>query len=192
MTFMLLVLLTFILIFILIQNRLVRAQYAVTSAYSGIQVQLKRRHDLVPALVEAVRSAIAQENRIFDRILEVREAAVKAADNGLLGEMETAEAALSNSIRPLLGYMEQHPDVTSTGNVRELQKQLEETEDQIAASRRIYNGNVEYYNTKLDAIPSNWVGSMLKMQKAKFFTLSDAEEKSAQAMPQIDLPGAQA
>ena len=177
--------------FVFFQNRLASARNSVLNGFSGVQVQLKRRHDLVPALVSAARSAIAQENRLFDSILDVREKAV-AALNGRMEEVQEAEAELTASLRSFFGYTEDHPEITSTGNILELQKQLEETEDQISAARRLYNGNVERYNTMLDAIPSSWVAAMLRFERADFFALSDAERKHVEAVPAIDLPGAQA
>ncbi|MBO6541483.1 MAG: LemA family protein [Rhizobiaceae bacterium] len=177
--------------FVVIQNRLASAQNAVYSGFSTIEVQLKRRHDLVPALVSSVRSAITQENKLFDTILAVREKAVQAVGQGKLDEMKEAEAELSASLRTFFGYAEDHPEVTSTTNILELQKQLEEAEDQISAARRLYNGNVQRFNTMLDAIPSNWVAGLLRMKKAEFFALSDSEAKAAHTMPKIELPGAQ-
>ena len=178
--------------FIIIQNRLAAAQNAVFSGFSTIQIQLKRRHDLVPGLVDSVRSAISQENRLFDGILAVREKAVQAIDAGKIDEMQAAEAELSASLRQFFGYAEDHPEVTSTANILELQKQLEEAEDQISAARRLYNGNVQHFNTMLDAIPSNWVASLMRMEKAELFSLTDAEVKAVETTPKIDLPGARA
>lgn len=175
--------------FVYFQNRLASARNSVRNGLSGIQIQLKRRHDLIPSLVSAVRSAITQENRIFDRILEVREKAVIALHRNL-EDMEEAEAELGESLRTLFGYTEHHPDITSTGNILELQKQVEETEDQISAARRLYNGNVERYNTMLDAIPSSWIGAMLNFERADFFALEREQLKSAEQVPAIDLPGA--
>jgi LemA protein len=191
MTVTLIALVVLVLGFVVIQNRLASAQNAVYSGFSTIEVQLKRRHDLVPALVSSVRSAITQENKLFDTILAVREKAVQAVGQGKLDEMKEAEAELSASLRTFFGYAEDHPEVTSTANILELQKQLEEAEDQISAARRLYNGNVQRFNTMLDAIPSNWVAGLLRMKKAEFFALTDSEAKAAQTMPKIELPGGQ-
>ncbi|TDQ60426.1 LemA protein [Maritalea mobilis] len=176
--------------YVYLQNRLAAAKNAVSNAYAGIQVQLKRRHDLVPALVDAVRSAIKHEEKLFDQILAVRQEAVTALDQEI-EKVEVAEASLTQGLREFFAYAEDHPEITATQNISELQKQLEETEDQIAASRRLYNGNVERFNTQLDAIPSNWVAQTMRLEKAPFFGLSASEAKSASHMPKIDLPGAQ-
>lgn len=191
MTIALIVAVVLVLGFVIVQNRLVRARNAVQSAYSGIQVQLKRRHDLVPALVDSVRSAMAQEEKLFDRILAVREKAVDAVNKGAMDAIRSAEEELTSSLRQFFGYAEDHPEITSTGNISKLQAQLEETEDQISAARRLYNGNVAYFNTMLDAIPSNWVGNMLSMKRAEFFTLGEEEAKQVETMPRVNLPGAQ-
>ncbi|MDQ0314690.1 LemA family protein [Amorphus orientalis] len=176
--------------YIYFHNRLAAARNSVATGYSGILVQLKRRHELVPALVQSVRSALHQESQVFDRILDVREKAVGALQMDQKA-VEAAEADLSASLRKFFGYAEDHPEITSTGNVRELQKQLEETEDQISAARRLYNGNVERFNTMLDSIPTNWIGRSMRLERAELFTLSEAEVKTLRSMPPIDLPGAQ-
>lgn len=176
--------------YVYFHNRLAAARNAVATGYSGILVQLKRRHELVPALVQSVRSALHQESQVFERILDVREKAVGAIEKDQKA-VEAAEADLSASLRQFFGYTEDHPEITSTGNVRELQKQLEETEDQISAARRLYNGNVERFNTMLDSIPTNWIGRSMRLERAELFTLSEAEVKTLQSMPAIDLPGAQ-
>ena len=177
-----------ILIFIYLQNRLAAAKNAVTTGYSGIDVQLKRRHDLIPALVDSVRGAMAQENRIFDRLLDARRAAMSAR-NGDIASVQEAEAELSAALSAFVAYSEDTPEIGSTGNVRALQKQLEETEDQISAARRLYNANVERYNTLLDAIPSNWVGRAMGLEHAKPFSLTATESEAVRAMPEISLPG---
>ncbi|MFC5586898.1 LemA family protein [Nitratireductor kimnyeongensis] len=177
-----------ILLFIYLQNRLAAAKNAVANGYSGIDVQLKRRHDLIPALVDAVRGAISQENRVFDALLEARQTAMHAR----LSDIETvqkAENGLSAALHAFLAYSEDTPEISSTENVRELQRQLEETEDQISASRRLYNANVERYNTLLDAIPSNWVGRAMGLDHAKPFSLTPAETEAVRTMPEISLPG---
>jgi LemA protein len=175
--------------FVYLQNRLAAARNAVHNGRSGIQVQLKRRHDLVPGLVSAVRTAISQENRIFDHLLEVREKAISVRQ-GSLEDIQRAEADLTAGLNTFFGYTEHHPEVTSTENVLQLQKQLEETENQISAARRLYNGNVDRYNTLLDSIPSCWIGVFLKYERADFFALDADQLKSAEAAPLIDLPGA--
>ncbi len=172
--------------FVYLQNRLAAARNAVANGRSGIQVQLKRRHDLVPGLVSAVRSAIRQENHVFDRLLDVREKAI-AVRQGSLEDIERAENDLTAGLSTFLGYTEHHPDVTSTENILQLQKQLEETEDQISAARRLYNGDVDRYNTLLDAIPSCWVGSILGFEREAFFALDADQLKSVEAVPPIDL-----
>ncbi|WP_367718254.1 LemA family protein [Nitratireductor sp. GISD-1A_MAKvit] len=175
-----------ILAFIYLQNRLAAAKNAVASGLSGIDVQLRRRHDLIPALVEAVRGAIAQENRVFDVLMEARRAAMNARSNDI-ETVEKAEAELSVALRTFLAYSEDTPEISSTANIRKLQKQLEETEDQISAARRLYNANVERYNTLLDAIPSNWIARSMGLIHARPFALAAAESDRVRAMPEIDL-----
>ncbi|KFB08993.1 LemA family protein [Nitratireductor basaltis] len=177
-----------ILILIYLQNRLAAARNAVATGYSGIDVQLKRRHDLVPALVDSVRGAMAQENRIFDQLLDARRTAMSARNDDI-ETVQRAEAELSVLLRAFVAYSEDTPEIGTAGNVRELQKQLEETEDQISAARRLYNSNVERYNTLLDAIPSNWVARAMRLDRATPFALAEAEAEAVRTMPRIDLPG---
>ncbi|EIM73222.1 lema family protein [Nitratireductor aquibiodomus RA22] len=177
-----------ILVFIYLQNRLAAAKNAVTTGYSGVDVQLKRRHDLIPALVEAVRGAMAQENRIFDALMEARQSAMSARMSDIEA-VQRAESKLSDALHTFFAYSEDTPEISATGNVRELQKQLEETEDQISAARRLYNANVERYNTLLDAVPSNWIARAMGLEHASPFSLATAEAEAVRAMPEIDLPG---
>jgi LemA protein len=176
--------------YIYLQNRLASAKNAVTTGYSSIDVQLKRRHDLVPLLVDSVRSAMAHEDAIFDKILDARKQALSARNNDI-ETVEAAEANLTRALRQLVAHSEDTPELTATNNIAELQKQLEETEDQISAARRLYNGNVERFNTMLDSIPTNYIARAMGLQRAKPFSLSDAEAKVVGQMPSINLPGAQ-
>jgi len=157
------------------QNGLVAAREKVSEGWSGITVQLKRRHALVPNLVQAARSAMAHEEGIFERLLEARQTAAAALTAGAPEEIGAAEAALSAALSNFAGYAEDTPEITANENIKLLQKQLEETEDQIAAARRLYNGNVAAYNTKIDQIPWSFVAARGDFNKATLFEVSAAE-----------------
>ena len=172
----------------LCQNRLVAARERVSEGWSGITVQLKRRHALVPNLVQAAKTAMAHENAIFDKLLEARTQAVAAMSDGSQAAVTEAEAGLSEALGRFIGYAEDTPELTANENTRLLQKQLEETEDQIAAARRLYNGNVAAYNTKIDQIPWSFVASRGQFEKARLFEVSAVEmERISQDVSLSDL-----
>lgn len=174
-------------VYILVYNGLSRAVTQVDQGWAGIEVQLKRRHDLVPGLVTAAKSALKHENAIFDRILDARTEAVKAMAGHDPETMAHTEAALANSLKGLIAYVEDNPEITATANVATFQKQLEETEDQIAASRRLYNGNVQNLNARIVTFPGNIVASAHRFRQAKPFEMTPAERAVTYDRPQIDL-----
>ncbi|RST85706.1 LemA family protein [Aquibium carbonis] len=189
MTGLVLILLLVVLLgaYILVHNGLGRAVTQVDQGWAGIEVQLKRRHDLVPGLVTAVKSALRHENAIFDRILDARMEAVKAMAGHDPETMAQAEAALAGSLRGLIAYAEDNPDITATANVATFQKQLEETEDQIAASRRLYNGNVQNLNARIVTFPGNIVAALHRFRQAKPFEMTEAERAVTYERPRIEL-----
>jgi len=157
------------------QNGLVAARERVNEGWAGITVQLKRRHALVPNLVQAAKTAMAHEHAIFDKLLEARTQAVTAMTSGTQDGVSEAEAALSAALSSFIGYAEDTPELTANENTQLLQKQLEETEDQIAAARRLYNGNVAAYNIRIDQIPWSFVASRGQFDKAALFEVSAVE-----------------
>lgn len=157
------------------QNGLVAAKARVDEGWAGITVQLKRRHALVPNLVQAVQTAMSHENSIFDRLLEARAQAVAALAGGDQADVTKAEADLTAALNGFVGYAEDTPEITANENTRLLQKQLEETEDQIAAARRLFNGNVTAYNTKIQQIPWSVVAGRGDFPKASLYEVDGAE-----------------
>lgn len=172
---------------ILIYNRIVTAQTKVREGWSGITVQLKRRHDLVPNLISAVSSAMEHERGIVDQVTEARKEAIAAVQSGTTAEVTGAEAALSASLRALIAYSEAYPEVKATGNVAEFQRQLEETEDQIAASRRLYNGNVQRYNALIRSIPANLIAGPAGFGPEQSFELDPGEQAAVEQVPVVAL-----
>lgn len=174
-------------VYVLLYNGLAVAVTKVEQGWSGIEVQLKRRHDLTPQLVSAVRAAMRHETDLFDRVLAARAAAVQAMASHDPEVVAEAEAALGRSLQRLIGYAEDTPEITATGNIAALQRQLEETEDQIAAARRLYNGNVQNLNARLVTFPGNLVGSLHRFRAASSFTLDPDERAAAHAVPAVTL-----
>ena len=170
---------------IVLYNRLVATAQKVDEAWAGITVQLKRRHDLVPNLVSAARTAMTHETGFLQQITDAREAAVKVMASGSAETVSAAEAALSASLRGLLAYSEDNPEVTATENMAVLQRQLEETEDQIAAARRLYNGNVQRYNTAVLSVPSNLIAGPAGFETRAMFELDPGERAALEKPPSV-------
>ena len=132
-------------------NGMVRARNKVDEAWSGIDVQLKRRHDLIPNLVETVKGYAAHERETFQAVTDARARAMSASGPAQAG---AAEGMLSQALGRLFAVAEAYPQLRATENFQQLQAELTNTEDQIAAARRIYNGNVQSYNTKIQVFPN--------------------------------------
>jgi LemA protein len=139
-------------------NGLVRLRNKVNEAWSGIDVQLERRHDLIPNLVSTVQAYAAHERAVFDEVAAARAAAESATGPVAAGPAETA---LGAAVGRLIAVAEAYPQLQASANFVQLQQELTETEDEIAASRRIYNGNVQIYNTRIESFPAKlWAGSL--------------------------------
>jgi LemA protein len=167
------------LIFILIRNSIIGSRNRVDEAWSGIDVQLKRRHDLVPNLVEAVKGYAQHEQKTFENVTEARAKAMQAQGPA---EASQAEGFLSQALMGLRAVAEQYPDLRATENFQQLSRNLSELEDEIQASRRIYNSNVQSYNTKIQIFPNSVVAGMGGFNAREFFEIEVAAEREA---PQV-------
>ena len=158
-------------------NSLVTLRVRVDEAWSDITVQLKRRLDLIPNLVETVKGYAKHEKGVFEAVTEARANALNAK-----GVKETADAdnQFTGALKSLFAVSEAYPDLKANQNFIELQQELVDTEDKIQASRRFYNGGVRDLNTKIQTFPSNIVASMFNFTKREFFELSEAEQKQAE------------
>jgi LemA protein len=163
---------------ILIYNSLVRSKYRVDEAWSDINVQLKRRYDLIPNLVETVKAYAGHEREIFQKVTEARSRAMQATT---LDEKGKAENALSSTLKSLFAVAENYPDLKASTNFLQLQSELSDTENKIQAARRFYNGNVRDFNTKLQIFPTNLFVRTLGFTAREFFQIEE-EEKAA---PQV-------
>ena len=155
-----------------IYNRLIRGRNRVDTAWSDIDVQLQRRHDLVPQLVKAVNQYAKYEKATLEAVTELRAEAVRAADVRARG---TAEEALSAGVERLLALAENYPDLKANENFLALQRELVETEDYLQFARRYYNGSVRDYNTLTESVPSNIVAGMFGFGLREFFQKSSDE-----------------
>ena len=176
-------------IYVLMRNSIIASRNRVDEAWSGIDVQLKRRHDLVPNLVESVKGYATHERQTFENVTKARSQAMQAEG---VQDTAQAESALSAALGQLRVVAEQYPDLRATENFQQLQQQLSQLEDEIQASRRIYNSNVQSYNTQIQQFPMSIVANQGGFQAREFFEIGDAAEREA---PQVDFastPPAQA
>jgi len=167
-------------------NRLVRQRNVVREGWSGIDVQLKRRTDLVPNLVETVKAYASHERSLFEEVAARRAGSLNASD---VSGQAHAERALSGSIGKLMAVAEAYPDLKANQNFLELQNQLAEIEDQIQMARRYYNGAVRNLNISIQSFPEIVVARALGFREEPFFEL---ESRAEGAAPQIAFPGAKA
>lgn len=151
-------------------NGLVKLKNRVEEAWSDITVQLKRRTDLIPNLVNTVKGYAAHESGVFEKVTEARSAIMNAKT---VGESAQAENMLEGALKSLFAVAEAYPDLKANQNFMQLQQELVDTEDKIQASRRFYNGGVRDLNTKIETFPVNIVAGMFGFSKRDFFEVED-------------------
>jgi LemA protein len=169
---LLLAIASFIALLALLYNRLVRDRNRTEAAWSDIDVQLQRRHDLIPQLVKAVEQYAAYERATIAAVTALRNEAMKTRNVAELGK---TEEELSSGIRQLLAIAEQYPDLKANQNFLELQKELVETEDYLQFARRYYNGSVRVFNTRIETVPSNIVAGWFRFEPRDYFQKSSDE-----------------
>lgn len=163
-------------------NGLVRGKNRVDEAFSDVDVQLKRRYDLIPNLVETVKGYMTHERETLVKLTEARTAAMTTRDNkgATLAEREAAENALSSTLKTLFSVTENYPELKASQNFLQLQDEISDTENKIQASRRFYNGNVRDFNTSIQTFPTNMFAGMLKFTKYDFFQAAENEKQNVQ------------
>ena len=160
-------------------NRLVRSRNMVEEGWSGIDVQLKRRADLIPNLVETVKGYAAHEAGVLKRVTEARAEATRATG---VEQTQKAENMMTSALRQLFAVAEDYPELKADGNFRELQQQLDAVEDAIQKARRYYNGAVRQLNTLVEQFPSNLVASQFGFGRAEYFEIEDPHSRE---VPQV-------
>ncbi len=158
----------------LMYNGLVSARNRAEEGWSGIDVQLKRRHDLIPNLVETVKGYAAHESSVLEKVVQARSQAQTAHSHR---ESQDAENLLTGALRQVFALSEAYPDLKASQNFQQLQMQLADTEDKIQAARRIYNGNVRVYNTRLQSVPWNLVAKLGAFSQREFFEVETPAER---------------
>lgn len=166
--------------FIALFNRLVRAKNLVRESWSGMDVQLKRRHDLIPNLVETIKGYTQHEQKLFEEIADMRRRSINIESVKEKGE---AENALSRTLKTLLAVAEAYPELKANQNFLDLQNDLAEIEDQIQLARRYYNGTVRDYNILVESFPSNLVASLFRFRPMEFFDLDYTTADESELTP---------
>jgi LemA protein len=164
----------FVLWLIATYNGLIVLKNRTNEAWSDIDVQTKRRYDLIPNLVETVKGYAKQEQTVFTKVTEARAAAMGAQG---VADKAKAENTLTETLKSLFAVSESYPDLKSSTNFLQLQTELTDTEDKIQASRRFYNANVRDLNTKCETFPTNTIAGMLKITKREFFESAEGEKE---------------
>src|SRR2546426_11028240 len=167
-------------------NGLVSLKNQTLNAFKQIDVQLKRRHDLIPNLVNAVKGAMDFERSTLEAVIQARNQAVQVNPSGPGGvkRISQAENALSSAVQRLMVVVEQYPQLKATGNIGQLQEELTSTENKVSFARQLYNDTATQYNTKQQQFPTNMVAGLAQAQPADLWEIEDQAEK---ALPQVDL-----
>jgi LemA protein len=161
-------------------NSLISNKNMVAEGWSGIDVQLRRRADLIPNLIETVKGYAEHEDKLFRDIAELR---AKSIAGGSVGEQSQVGQAMSAALGRVFAIAEAYPNLKADANFRDLQDKLSGIEDEIQLSRRYYNGTVRNFNTKIESFPSNVIANSFHFAKAEFFDIGDA---AAREVPKVD------
>ena len=172
-----------VLYLIMAYNGLVSLRNRVKEAWSDVQVQMKRRYDLIPNLVETVKGYASHESSTLEKVIQARNSAM--ANQGTPAQQAQSENILSGTLKNLFALSEKYPDLKANQNFLNLQLELTDTENKIKASRRYYNGSVLALNNKIEMFPTNVIASMFSFSKAEFFELSEDEKEAASKPVQV-------
>lgn len=165
-------------------NGLVRLKNRTKEAWSDIDVQLKRRYDLIPNLIKTVKGYATHEREVFEKVTETRANAISAKG---VEDQQKAENMLTDALKSLFAVAENYPDLKASTNFLELQRELTDTEDKIEAARRFYNANVRDLNIKIESFPSNMVASMFGYKQMQLFEMEESQAEKAKEAPEVDL-----
>ncbi len=161
---------------IAIYNKLITLKNRTNEAWSDIDVQLKRRYDLIPNLIETVKGYAAHEQSTLEKVIEARNSAM--SNSGSPEAKAETENALSSTLKSIFALAESYPDLKANQNFLKLQDELSDTENKIQAARRFYNGNVRDFNIQIEVFPNNLINGMLRFKKFEFFEAGEEEKKN--------------
>ncbi|MEY3650554.1 MAG: LemA family protein [Actinobacteria bacterium] len=165
-----------VLFFVAQYNRLIRLNISVDEAWAQIEVQLKRRADLIPNLVETVKGYAAHEQSTFDAVVTAR---AKATTASTVADTAAADGMLTQALRGLLAVAEAYPDLKASANFISLQEELATTENKVAFSRQFYNDNVRELNTAVKTVPTNFFAGFAKVTEREFYEVEDPQDRKA-------------
>lgn len=167
-----------------IYNSLISLKTRSEEAWSDIDVQLKRRYDLIPNLVNAVKSYAKHEKEVFEKVTEARSKALEAKD---IKTQEKAENQITQALKSVFAVAESYPDLKANQNFLNLQEELSDTENKIQASRRFYNANVRDLNIKIKSFPSNIIASIFSFKEKDLFEVSGSEKEAIKEPPKVEV-----
>ncbi|MEI6477014.1 MAG: LemA family protein [Actinomycetes bacterium] len=170
------VIVALILILVTFYNRLIRLNVAVDEAFAQIEVQLKRRSDLIPNLVETVKGYAAHESATFEKVISAR---AKATTATTVADVAKADGAITQALRGLLAVAEAYPDLKASSNFLSLQEELSTTENKVSFARQFYNDNVRSLNTAVKTIPTSFFAPMAKVSAREFYEVEDPQSRQA-------------
>lgn len=172
-----------ILAIIVMYNSLIRLRNRTDEAWSDIDVQLKRRYDLIPNLIDTVKGYAKHERELFEKVTKARTQAINA---GGVKEQAQAENMLTDALKSVFAVAENYPDLKASQNFQQLQDELTDTENKIMAARRFYNANVRDFNTKQEVFPTNVIAGTLGFTKREFFELDEGEAAAAKEPVKVE------
>mgnify|MGYP000914614254 CR=1 FL=1 len=176
LTIILIIVAAFVLYLIFLFNRLVAGKNRVEEAYSDITVQMKRRFDLIPNLIETVKGYAKHESETLEKVINARNTAMAAMSGSNVSNVAEADNALAGTLKSLFALSESYPDLKANQNFLELQRELTDTEDKVMAARRFYNGATRDYNIFIQTFPANLFASMFKFNSKEFFDVENKKE----------------
>lgn len=170
---------------IVVYNGLISKQVEVKNSWSQIDVQLKRRHDLIPNLVETVKGYAQHEKETLERVIKARNSAVSAGQSSSVAQTSQAENFLTGALRQIFALSENYPDLKANQNFAQLQEEIGSTENRIGFARQHYNDSVAVYNTAIRQFPGNLVSMFGRFQPAQFYELDQAEVQAVRETPKV-------
>jgi LemA protein len=168
-----------------IYNSLVSRKVETENAWSQIDVQLKRRYDLIPNVVETVKGYAKHESETLERVIQARNLAMSAASSGNREQQIAAENQITGALKTIFALSESYPDLKANQNFLALQEELSSTENRIGFARQHYNDTVGNYNTTLQKFPNNVIGGMFRFMPVAFFQLDEAEKAAVRTAPKV-------
>ena len=168
-------------------NRLVSLKNQVANAWKQIDVQLKRRHDLIPNLINTVKGAMNFEKQTLEAVVAARNQAIAASSTGNVAATAQAETQLTGALSRLLAVVEAYPDLKATSNVAQLQEELTATENKIGFARQYYNDTATSLNTAVQSFPGNMIAGKFGFQNAELWRVSEAERTAVETAPKVSL-----